>query len=106
MEETAVPITSAEAIEKVDAWKARMVELEETITQREWLQITGKIDRGRKEILSDENLKLLALAWIHAKREHGGAQWEPLLDLTDTGLLEFLGISSDVIDAYPDDISS
>lgn len=64
----------------------RLDQLAQTVTQREWLLITRTLDRTRQEIGRDSGLTMLALAWAKQKREHGGASWEKLLDLTDAQL--------------------
>lgn len=70
---------------------SELAELEATVTQREWLLVCNQLDRNRAQIAADGGLRLLALAWVRQKREHGGASWERLLDLTDTELLELHG---------------
>lgn len=62
-----------------------------TVTQREWLTITTALDRTRQQIGADTGLTLLAGAWVHEKREHGGASWDRLLDMTDDQLATLLG---------------
>lgn len=69
----------------------RLSELAESCTQRDWLNITHKLDRSRPQIGADSGLTMLALAWVKEKREHGGASWDRLLDLTDQQLNELHG---------------
>lgn len=64
---------------------------EETLTQREWLLVCNKLDRNRQQISSDGSLRLLALGWVKEKREHGGASWDRLLDMTDEEILVLHG---------------
>jgi hypothetical protein len=62
-----------------------------SITQGEWLSICRQLDLTRDQIGEDENLMLLAAAWVKEKRKHGTASFDVLLELTDRGLLEFHG---------------
>ena len=87
---------------QVEAYRERVKEasdgldeLQETVTQREWLLITAKLDRPRQAIVEDGGLRLLALAWVKEKREHGGASWDRLLDMTDTDLVEVHGFPAE-----------
>ena len=75
---------SKEASERVD-------QLAQTVTQREWLLVTGALDRTRQEIGADSGLTLCALAWVKEKRDHGGAKWDRFLDMTDEELAVFHG---------------
>lgn len=70
----------------VDEANERLDQLATTVTQREWLLITTKLDRTRQQIGVDSGLTLLAMAWVKEKREHGGASWDRLLDMTDDEL--------------------
>lgn len=110
-EETQVAQETAEETEarrkdlearQVEAYKARVEEatkglddLQETVTQREWLLVTARLDRPRQAIVEDGGLRLLALAWVKEKREHGGASWDRLLDMTDTELVELHGFPAE-----------
>lgn len=71
----------------VDAFRADLATLEAGITQRQWLLITTRLDRRRDQINEDGNLRLLALAWVRGVRDHGGARWDDLLELTDAEIL-------------------
>ncbi len=73
--------------EATEAFTAEIDRLEKSVTQREWLLITSRIDRPRAQITEDGNLRLLAMAWVRKVRDHGGANWNELLDLTDEELL-------------------
>lgn len=81
--------------EKVDAATADLEALEETVTQREWLLITLRLDRTRQQIAEDGSLRLLALAWVKDKRDHGGASWDTLLEMTDRDLVEAHGFPTE-----------
>lgn len=70
----------------VDDARQALDQLARETTQRDWLIITRKLDRSRQEIGADSGLTLLALAWVKEKREHGGASWDRLLDMTDAQL--------------------
>jgi hypothetical protein len=72
--------------QKTDEARAGLDELAAVTTQREWLQITTRLDRNRQQIGTDSGLTLLALAWVKEKRAHGGASWDRLLDMTDEQL--------------------
>src|SRR4051812_22374731 len=48
--------------ERVDEATEALEALEETVTQREWLLITLRLDRTREQIAQDGSLRLLALA--------------------------------------------
>lgn len=74
--------------EAAEAFTDDLSKLEKTVTQREWLLITSRLDRPRAQITEDGNLRLLALAWVRRVREHGGAKWDELLGMTDDELLE------------------
>lgn len=67
-----------------------------SVTQREWLLITGKLDRTRDQISEDSGLSLLAAAWMKNRRAHGGADWDRLLDMTDQELTVELGFPAGV----------
>lgn len=71
---------------KVIEIRADLAKFSETITQREWLLVQRALEASRDQIADDEGLTLLALAWIRNKREHGGASWDRLLDMTDADL--------------------
>lgn len=81
--------------ELVRRGQERVDELSASVTQREWLNITGKLDRTRDQIASDSNLSLLALAWVKELHEHGGASWDRFLDMTDEQLAEYHGLPVD-----------
>lgn len=70
----------------VDEARERLDQLAAETTQREWLIVTRKLDRSRAEIGADAGLTLLALAWVKEKHEHGGANFDRLLDMTDAEL--------------------
>lgn len=85
---------ATKASQALEAYEARVRDasealdtLEATITQREWLLITTRLDRSREQIAKDGALRLLALGWVREKREHGGASWDRLLEMTDDELL-------------------
>src|SRR5689334_6293250 len=63
----------AEYQEKVEAATDALEDLENSVTQREWLLITLRLDRTREQIAKDGSLRLLALGWVREKRDHGGA---------------------------------
>lgn len=71
--------------------EARLEQLQRSTTQRDWLLITQALNRTRNEVVSDGGLRLLALAFVKEKRDHGGANWDVLLDMTDEQLLELHG---------------
>lgn len=66
-------------------------DLENTVTQREWLLITARLDRTRDQIATDGSLRLLALGWVKEKHDHGGANWDILLEMTDKELVRLHG---------------
>lgn len=80
---------------KIEEAGKALEQLQADVTQREWLQITRALDRTRQEVITDGALRLLALAWVKEKRDHGGADWNRLLDLTDEALLELHGFPTD-----------
>jgi hypothetical protein len=88
-----------------DEANERLNELARTTTQREWLLITTALDRNRQQIGADDGLTLLAMAWVKEKREHGGASWDRLLDLTDQQLADLHGFpagdGADLADELP-----
>jgi hypothetical protein len=69
----------------------KLQRLADETTQREWLLITRALDRSRQQIGGDIGLTMLAMLWVREKREHGGASWDKLLDLTDRQLEDALG---------------
>lgn len=77
--------------QEVQAGRDRLDQLAGEVTQREWLNITKVLDRTRQEIGGDPGLTMLALGWVKEKRDHGGASWERLLDMTDTQLEDLHG---------------
>jgi len=81
--------------EKVDQATEDLDALEGTVTQREWLLITMRLDRTREQIAADGSLRLLALAWVREKRDHGGADWDRLLDMTDEDLVKAHGFPTE-----------
>lgn len=85
----------AEFQERVDEATEATEALEATVTQREWLLITIRLDRTREQIAADGGLRLLALAWVREKRDHGGADWDTLLDMTDDQLVERHGFPTE-----------
>lgn len=73
-----------------------------TVNQGEWLRICRLLDYSREQISEDQNLTLLALAWVKDKRERGGGDvdvLDHLLTFTDEQLLEFHGFEVDPADA-------
>jgi hypothetical protein len=74
-----------------DEANKRLNKLAGETTQREWLLITTALDRTRQQIGADNGLTMLAMAWVHEKRAHGGASWDRLLDMTDDQLAELHG---------------
>lgn len=81
------------ALSPAELWDQKTEEAREgldrlagTVTQREWLQITTRLDRNRQQIGADSGLTMLALAWVREKHAHGGASWDRLLDMTDDEL--------------------
>lgn len=62
-----------------------------TVTQGDWLKICRALDLTREQIADDENLTLLAAAWVKDTRANGASDWDVLLELTDRQLLEFHG---------------
>lgn len=75
---------------KVQEASEALDSLESTVTQREWLLITTRLDRTRAQIAVDGGLRLLALAWVREKRDHGGASWDRLLEMTDDDLVKMM----------------
>lgn len=86
--------------EAVDAFQADIAALERTVTQREWLLICTRLDRTRAQIAEDGNLRLLAMAWVRNVRDHGGANWNEVLNLTDEQILNLHNWPADL---FPDD---
>lgn len=82
----------------VERWQEAMQHLEQEMTQREWLQITARLDRPRVQIAEDPHLRLTALAWVKRVREHGGQRWDELLDYTDAQVLAALDFPEDLAD--------
>lgn len=85
-----------------EAFQARVEEatedleaLERTVTQREWLLIRQRLNASREEIAKEGGLRLLALAWIREKRDHGGASWDRLLEMTDEELVALHGFPTE-----------
>lgn len=84
--------TPAEAFDRQLAEaNEKLQKLADETTQREWLLITRALDRSRQQIGGDIGLTMLAMLWVREKREHGGASWDKLLDLTDRQLEDALG---------------
>lgn len=94
-----------------EAFQARVEEatedlaaLEKTVTQREWLLIRQRLNASREEIAKEGGLRLLALAWVRGKREHGGASWDRLLEMTDEDLVALHGFPTEEPEGgLPDD---
>jgi uncharacterized protein (DUF2235 family) len=84
-------LTAAQYDEQSKQAQDAMAELAESVTQREWLIITRKLDQTRPQIGGDSGLTMLALAWVKEKRAHGGADFDRLLDMTDAQLSELHG---------------
>lgn len=107
------PKTKAQVAEEARAREARvennrkaraeLLKLLRTITQGEWLTICRALDLTRDQIGDDENLTLLAAAWVKDKRKHGSSSFEVLLELTDRGLLEFHGYQLPPVEDDEDD---
>ena len=85
----------------VEDFQAELKRLRASVTQREWLIITTRLDRSRDQIEADGALNMLALAWVKGVREHGGAKWDDLLDLTDDQLLAAHGWPAHLFDDAP-----
>lgn len=95
------PKTKAQLAEEQRAREARLehnrkarrelLKLIRSITQGDWLAICRALDLSRETISDDENLMLLAAAYVKEKREKGAASWDVLLELTDADLLTFHG---------------
>jgi hypothetical protein len=81
--------------ERVDEATEALEALEESVVQREWLLITLRLDRTREQIAADGSLRLLALAWVREKRDHGGADWDRLLEMTDKELVDLHGFPTE-----------
>lgn len=67
-------------------------------TQGEWIAVCRGLSMTRETITNDEDLLLLAMAWVRDKRKHGSASWDVLLELTDRGVLEFHGFELGPVD--------
>jgi hypothetical protein len=80
---------------RVEEATAALEDLERTVTQREWLLIRQRLNASREEIAKEGGLRLLALAWIREKREHGGASWDRLLEMTDEELVALHGFPTE-----------
>ena len=78
-------LSIGEAYEQMQAFSA-------TVTQREWLLVCGALNVTREQLQASGALTILALAWVREKREHGGASWDRLLEMTDDQLLAVHGI--------------
>lgn len=81
---------------------AAAAEFYNSVTQREWLTITNKLDRSRTEIGEDGALRALVSAWIKQKRETGATNWDELLDSTDAEVLARFGITEDDYEGLTD----
>lgn len=77
-----------------------------TMTQGDWLTITRLLDMSREDIGEDQNLVLLAFAYVKEKRAHGEASIDILLELTDRQLLAAHGFAHDPDDDDEDDKST
>lgn len=73
----------------------------EAVTQREKLLIAKALDASYAEVMQDTTLVLIALVWIKEKHQHGGADWDSILDATDLELIDRLGLT-DVEDDLSD----
>lgn len=95
MNDTTTPTAALSPAELWDEQRDQASEavdqLAETVTQREWLLITTRLERSRQQIGADSGLTLLALGWVKEKRAHGGASWDRLLDMTDEQLAQLHG---------------
>ena len=78
-------------LERVEERRGELDTFEATVTQREWLIVYRKLEVDRQAINRDGSLRLLALGWIREKREHGGASWDRLLEMTDREILDLHG---------------
>lgn len=84
-----------EAEARIAAANEDLDNLAGSITQREWLLICRRLDMTRDKIADDRGLRLLALAWVRQQREHGGADWDRLLNMTDEEVAAQLGYDSE-----------
>lgn len=73
--------------------RAELTKLLRSTTQGEWLTVCRYLDLSRDQIADDDNLTLLAMAYVADKRKHGASSFDVLLELTDRGLLEFHGFA-------------
>lgn len=96
--ETTRELIARRYAEEVDRYVAAVEEsrleldvFEASVTQREWLLMCRRLECDRSAIRTDGSLRLLALGWLREKREHGGASWDALLDMTDRQLLDVHG---------------
>lgn len=80
---------------RVDEATEELEALERSVTQREWLLIRQRLNASREEIAKEGGLRLLALAWIREKRDHGGASWDRLLEMTDEELVALHGFPTE-----------
>lgn len=64
-------------------------------TQREKLLVGKRLEMPFSEVIQDEDLALTALAWLKVKHESGGADWDRILDMTDTQILDTLGLNDE-----------
>ncbi len=80
---------------RIESAEQGLADVQRTVTQRDWLQITQVLDHPRQRVIEDGGLRLLALAWVKEKNAHGGASWDVLLDMTDEQILELHGFPTE-----------
>lgn len=90
-------------LEEVQARREAVDAFEATVTQREWLIVCRKLEADRAQINREGSLRLLALGWIKEKRDHGGASWDALLEMTDRQILALHGFPEPPADLDTDD---
>jgi hypothetical protein len=86
-----------ETVETPETTAVDLGELATTITQREWLLICRALEASKDDILERSELLMPAIAWVHLKRAHGGADWDKVLDLTDLEVIDLLGLNTDEV---------
>lgn len=77
---------------EIDTDSERIRSILDNVTQREKLLVAQALDRPYVEILTDPDRILPALLWLERKHDHGGQDWNTILDLTDRQILEALGL--------------
>lgn len=66
-----------------------------SITQREWLSICRALDAHKDEVLEHDEFLIPAVAWVSIKRRDGRADWDAVLELTDTEAIEAIGLGDE-----------